>query len=121
MLQLLDLQQVSIFRSRWLLLRRPPVDAMAASTLSMEGCIMSRRALSILFAAWLISLIAVAAIAQSRAIAPLSEPVTLRGDDIAFRVEGTQGSAPVGRLIVRYNGRWVEPRSAPEAVRLAAR
>jgi hypothetical protein len=82
---------------------------------------MSPRALSILLTAWLVSLIAVAAIAQSRQIVPLPEPMTLSGDDIAFRVEGTQGNAPVGRLLVRYNGKWVEPLTAPDTVRLASR
>ncbi len=82
---------------------------------------MSRRALSTLLTAWLVSLIAVAAIAQSRPVVPLPQPITITGEDIAFRVEGTQGNAPVGRLIVRYHGKWVEPRTAPDTVRLAAR
>lgn len=80
---------------------------------------MSRRAWSVLVAAWLLSLVAVGAVAQSQAVTPLPEPLTLSGADIAFRVEGTQGGRPVGRLIVRYDGRWVEPRSVTEPIRLA--
>ena len=82
---------------------------------------MSRRSWSILIGVWLLSLVAVAAVGQSRAITPLSEPVTISGSDIGFRVEGIQGNAPVGKLIVRYNGKWVEPKSAPAPVKLAAR
>ena len=82
---------------------------------------MSRRSRSIIVGVWLLSLVAVAAVAQSRAITPLSEPITLSGSDIAFRVEGIQGNAPVGKLIVRYNGKWVAPKSAPEPVTLVAR
>ena len=82
---------------------------------------MSRRSWSVIIGAWLLSLVAVAAVAQSRAITPLSEPITLSGADIAFRVEGLQGNAPVGKLLVRYNGKWVEPKSARELVTLASR
>jgi hypothetical protein len=75
----------------------------------------------VIVAVWLLSLAAVAAVAQSRNTTPLSNPITLTGSDIAFRVEGTQGNIPVGKLIVRYKGKWVEPRSALEPVTLAAR
>ncbi len=82
---------------------------------------MSRRSWAVLIGVWLFSLVAVAAIAQSRAVMPLSEPVTLTGADIAFRVDGQEGRTPVGRLIVRYNGKWVEPKAAAGAVTLASR
>ena len=82
---------------------------------------MSRRSWSVLIAVWLFSLVAVGAIAQSRVVRPLSEPITLTGSDIAFRVEGEEGQRPVGKLIVRYNGQWVEPRAAAGTVTLASR
>lgn len=82
---------------------------------------MSRRICSVLVVAWLFSLVAVAAIAQSVAVVPLQEPVVLSGADIAFRVEGRQGTTPVGKLIIRFDGRWVEPKSAPDLTRLASR
>jgi hypothetical protein len=81
---------------------------------------MSRRKWTILIGLWLLSLMAVGTVAQSKAVTPLSEPITLSGADIAFRVEGTQGNTPVGKLIVRYKGRWVEPRSALEPITLAS-
>lgn len=82
---------------------------------------MSLRTCSVLVVAWLFSLVAVAAIAQSRGVSPLSEPVVLSGGDIGFRVEGRQGNTPVGKLIIRFDGRWVEPRSVPQPITLASR
>jgi hypothetical protein len=81
----------------------------------------SLRTWSVVVAVWLLSLAAVAAVAQSRVITPLAEPVILSGSDIAFRVEAEQGSRPVGKLLVRYNGRWIEPKSAPGTLNLASR
>ena len=82
---------------------------------------MSRRKWAVIVAVWLLSLVAAVAVAQSKAVTPLAEPRTLTGTDIAFRVEGMQGNTPVGRLIVRFNGKWVEPKSAPEPAALASR
>lgn len=39
------------------------------------------------------------------------QPVPLRvmsGDDFGFRVQGRTGDTPVGTLVVRVNGEWVE-------------
>ena len=41
-----------------------------------------------------------------------SQPVTptvVSGADIGFRIEGVKGDKPVGRLVIRVNGQWVEP------------
>lgn len=82
---------------------------------------MSLRTCSVLVVAWLFSLVAAVAIAQSRGVTPLPDPVMVSGADIAFRVEGRQGNTPVGRLVIRFNGRWVEPTSVPQPTMLAAR
>ena len=37
----------------------------------------------------------------------------LSGGDIGFRVDYFQGRQPVGTLVVKVNGQWVEPKSAP--------
>ena len=37
----------------------------------------------------------------------------LSGGDIGFRVEYFQGRQPVGTLVVKINGQWVEATSAP--------
>jgi hypothetical protein len=51
-----------------------------------------------------------------RAQVPLQPPLTpaptlvvLSGGDIGFRVDGVRGNLPVGRFVVRVDGRWVEP------------
>jgi hypothetical protein len=48
------------------------------------------------------------AFAQSRQQTPVREPFVLSGNDIGFRVEARSGTTPVGRLVVRIGGEWVE-------------
>lgn len=38
----------------------------------------------------------------------LVAPTVVSGSDLGFRIEGNKGSVPVGRLVVRIDGRWVE-------------
>lgn len=45
--------------------------------------------------------------AQAIAVKPVT-PRVMSGGDVGFRVEGLRGDTPVGRLVVRVNGRWVE-------------
>jgi hypothetical protein len=73
---------------------------------------MSKRAVSIL-AAWLFSFIAITAIAHSRQT-PNGKPLVIAGNDIGFRVDRYDGGRPVGVIVVRVDGRWVEPKSAPQ-------
>jgi len=40
-------------------------------------------------------------------------PVILSGSDFGFRVEGYSGFTPVGRVVVRIDGKWVEPLPPP--------
>jgi len=65
---------------------------------------------------WALSLVAVGAIASS-AQAPrgnpgfnlLTEtPTIVSGNDVGFRIERTQNGIPVGRVVVRVNGTWVD-------------
>jgi hypothetical protein len=35
-------------------------------------------------------------------------PNVISGNDIGFRMEGQKGARPIGRLVVRINGQWVE-------------
>ena len=69
---------------------------------------------------WALSLAAVGAISSS-AQAPrgnprfnlLTEvPTVVSGNDVGFRIERTQNGIPVGRVVVRVNGTWVDT-SAP--------
>ena len=45
--------------------------------------------------------------AQVVAVKPVP-PKVMTGTDVGFRVEGLRGSTPVGTLVVRVNGEWVE-------------
>ena len=76
---------------------------------------------------WMLSLVAVGAIAsvltsaQARLPMPgqptpgqltlMTEGTTiLSGSDIGFRLERTQDGVPIGTLVVRVDGRWIEAR-----------
>ena len=71
---------------------------------------------------WVSSLVAVSlwGSAQSRHVIPES-PVVRSGSDLGFHVEGRQGSARVGRLVVRIDGQWVEAVAAPGVSRLTTK
>ena len=58
---------------------------------------------------WMLSLVMISwttyAVAQTRR---LPQP-TVSGNDIGFRVDGTDAKGqPFGKLLIRYNGEWVE-------------
>jgi hypothetical protein len=38
----------------------------------------------------------------------LNSPPVIAGNDLGFRVENTRDGLPVGKLVVRINGHWVE-------------
>lgn len=77
---------------------------------------MSLRSRIVLGVLWVVSLILVAELAraQSYQFIPNPNPFVLSGDEIGFRVEGSMGGAPAGALVIRVDGRWVEPRAAPK-------
>ena len=45
---------------------------------------------------------------QLQGVQPVQPPIVLSGSDIGFRVDGRKGDSPVGRLVVRVNGQWVD-------------
>ena len=45
--------------------------------------------------------------AQSLQVAPVT-PTVVSGADFGFRVEGNRGGTPVGTLVIKMNGQWVE-------------
>lgn len=61
---------------------------------------------------WALSLVAVSMIsaeAQRRGSELLTvQPIVVSGNDVGFRIEGTQDGVPVGRVVVRIDGRWVD-------------
>ena len=65
---------------------------------------------------WLASLVAVAAVTATftRAQARRDVPRVVSGDDVGFRVEGTDPSGhATGMFMVRLNGQWVPVSSMP--------
>jgi hypothetical protein len=55
-----------------------------------------------------VALIAGWASAQAIRPDPVIPPITLMGEDIAFRVDTRIGNTVAGRLMVRIDGEWVE-------------
>ena len=43
---------------------------------------------------------------------PNPAPTIISGSDIGFQVDATSGGVPSGRLVVKVNGKWVEPKYA---------
>ena len=61
---------------------------------------------------WVASLLAAATIARAQVypINPLPEPKVVFGPDFGIRIEGEQNGVPVGPVVVKINGNWVEAR-----------
>ena len=38
----------------------------------------------------------------------LVAPIVISGSDLGFRIESKEGNVPVGKLVVRINGVWVD-------------
>ena len=70
-------------------------------------------------AGWLVSAQVVVPRIEPQPGAPQGQaPTVISGDDLGFRVETDRGGVPTGRLVVRVNGQWVEPRFSPGLRRL---
>ena len=69
---------------------------------------------------WTISLLAINMIsssAQAQRGQPqlnllTEQPTVISGNDVGFRIERTQDGIPVGKVVVRINGRWVDTQYA---------
>jgi hypothetical protein len=67
---------------------------------------MSTRSRIIIAALWIVSLVAIGAIASAQA---RHDPAAvISGSDIGFRPEGWRGKARTGTWVVRINGEWVD-------------
>ena len=71
---------------------------------------MSIRSTVVVAVLWVFSLLAVGSIVKAQAYRtnPLPTPRVLSGADFGIRVEGEQNGVPVGPLVVRIDGKWVE-------------
>ena len=71
---------------------------------------------------WTASIVAVGAWARAQAPAPSGPaPTIVSGNDLGFRIDSRKGSTPVGTLVIRVNGQWVEPDFAVGMKRLTTR
>ena len=63
-------------------------------------------------ALWLVFLLTVVTLAsgQYSQLDRLEDPYVVSGDDIGFRIEGYLGETLAGRLVIRIDGEWVEPK-----------
>ena len=62
-----------------------------------------------------LSLFAVAAAVKAQVFempSPLPEPRIVSGPDFGFRIEADQKGTPIGKLVVRVDGKWIEARVA---------
>jgi hypothetical protein len=74
--------------------------------------LMPVRRIAVLAILWVGSLFVVATIARAQVyqINPLPEPRVVFGPDFGLRIEGEQNGVPVGPLVVKIDGKWVEAR-----------
>ena len=49
------------------------------------------------------------------------QSTVIAGGDLGFRVDGHKGKTPLGRFVVRIDGRWVEIEEAAGVRRLSSR
>lgn len=46
----------------------------------------------------------------------LVAPTVISGSDLGFRIESNKDNVPVGRLVVRINGRWVDAQAGTSEI-----
>ena len=74
---------------------------------------MSSRTILSLAVLWMLSLFVVSSVTKAQVFEvprPLPEARIVSGPDFGFRIESDQGGIPVGKLVVRVDGKWVEAR-----------
>ena len=87
---------------------------------------MSVRLIASLAVLWVLSLMIVTSVAKAQVYErprPLAQPRIVTGPDLGFRIEGDQGGVPIGTVVVRVDGRWIEARigKVPEPPRVSSR
>ena len=78
---------------------------------------MSLKTIFCLAITWMISLLVVASVVKAQVWEipqPLPEPRIVSGPDFGFRIEADLRGTPVGKLVVRVDGRWIEAQVAAE-------
>jgi hypothetical protein len=52
---------------------------------------------------------------------PAPSLTVISGNDIGFRIDSRRGTTPIGTLVIRINGEWVEPQESMAFKRLTER
>ena len=74
----------------------------------LEGIAMKLQRVAAAFCVILLIVLATAWVtAQVVAVKPVP-PKVMTGADVGFRVEGIRGDTPIGVIVVKVNGEWVE-------------
>ena len=93
---------------------------------------MALRKRIVVVAMWLVSIFAAAMVGLfAQAPLPPREPrlpgsvspaaEVISGSDLGFRIDSRKGNTPVGRLVIRINGQWVEVEESVRLKRLTAK
>jgi hypothetical protein len=80
-----------------------------------EERVMSMKVILSVAMLWLLSLFVVASAVKAQVFEiprSLPEPRIVSGPDFGFRIEAEQRGKPVGTLVVRVDGKWLEARIA---------
>ena len=59
-----------------------------------------------------------ARVLNGQGVLTLEQPTVVAGPDVGFRIERVERGIPVGKLVVRVDGKWVDAQFAGGAVRL---
>lgn len=69
-----------------------------------------------------LTLVAIGGWASAQVVSQkVKPPLVLSGPDVGFRIEAYKGTTPVGRLVVRVDGQWVEAQFQGGITRLGTR
>jgi hypothetical protein len=71
---------------------------------------------------WAMSIVAAGVWAHAQTTVPQTqEPTILSGNDLGFRIDSRKGNTPVGTIVVRVKGQWVEADFSVGVKRLTAK
>ena len=59
--------------------------------------------------------------AWASAQTPQQAPMVISGNDLGFQIESQRGGTPIGKLVVRVDGKWVEVQFAAGPNRLGSK
>ncbi len=79
---------------------------------------MSRREMIVVVALIVAALWVGTRVLNAQGFLTLEQPTVVAGPDVGFRIERVERGIPVGKLVVKVDGKWVDAQFAGGAVRL---